>query len=81
MEIKICIGSACHLKGSYQVVSRLKELVIINDLEKHVELKSDFCLGQCGDGVSIMIEDDPVYSVKLENLDNFFNEKVMQEVR
>ena len=32
-EIHICIGSACHVKGSYQVVQRFKELVAERGLE------------------------------------------------
>ena len=24
MEIKVCIGSSCHLRGSYEVIEKLK---------------------------------------------------------
>lgn len=51
-EIHICIGSACHVKGSYQVVQRFKELVAERGLENEVELMGTFCLDACSDGVA-----------------------------
>ena len=27
MEIKVCIGSSCHLRGSYEVIEKLKQLI------------------------------------------------------
>ena len=27
MVINVCIGSACHLKGSYNIVSELQEMI------------------------------------------------------
>ncbi len=38
--IEICIGSACHLKGSYNVIQDMKRLIAEHQLEEKVELKS-----------------------------------------
>ena len=27
MIIKVCVGSSCHLKGSYDVIQKLKEII------------------------------------------------------
>ena len=27
MTIKVCVGSSCHLKGSYDVIEKLKEVI------------------------------------------------------
>lgn len=74
--IEICIGSACHLKGSYQVIQRMKELLEENKLTDHVELKSSFCLGACGKGVSIRLKGEQVYSIQLDALDDFFETEI-----
>ena len=47
MKISVCIGSSCHLRGSYDIIQRLKELVARDHLEDQVELSAAFCLGQC----------------------------------
>ena len=53
MVITICVGSACHLKGSQKVIETLQKLVAERELEKKVELKAGFCLGKCAECVKI----------------------------
>ena len=72
MQVKVCIGSACHLKGSYDVINGLKRKIAENQLEGKVELKASFCLGKCSDAVSIQIDDLPVQSISMSTIDNFF---------
>lgn len=78
--IEICIGSACHLKGSYQVIQEIKELLERNKLTSKVELKSSFCLGSCGEGVSIRVNGEKIYSIDASQVESFFNEKVLSEL-
>lgn len=75
--VEICIGSACHLKGSYLVIKKFKELLEEQQLTSKIELKSSFCLGACGDGVSIRINGTDIYSINPETVDEFFTEKVL----
>ncbi len=74
--IEICIGSACHLKGSYQVIQEMKRLLQENGMTTQVELKSAFCIGQCGEGVSVRLNGDKVHKVQVEEIENFFNEHI-----
>lgn len=57
MTVKICIGSSCHLKGSYEVVEAMKELLRKYDVEDLVELQASFCMGHCAEGVMMSAED------------------------
>lgn len=57
MVIKICVGSSCHLKGSYDVVEAMKSLVKKYAVEDKIELQASFCLGNCAKGVSVLAED------------------------
>lgn len=75
--IEICIGSACHLKGSYHVIQKLRELIEKNNLTTKVELKSAFCLGACGDGVSIRVNNDKIYSINMEEVETFFYSEIL----
>lgn len=57
MIVKICVGSSCHLKGSYDVVQGMKEMLLKYDVEELIELQASFCLGRCAEGVATRIEE------------------------
>ena len=57
MEITVCIGSSCHLKGSRDVVAILQRLIDLNGLKDQIELKGAFCMGECAqNGVCVCID-------------------------
>ena len=74
MEIKVCVGSACHLKGSYDVIETIQNYLKNSHLESEIQLKASFCLGQCTKNVSILI-DDELNSVNKENVIDKIREK------
>ncbi|MCT4594530.1 MAG: (2Fe-2S) ferredoxin domain-containing protein [Anaeromicrobium sp.] len=76
MEISICVGSACHLKGSQRVIKRLQELVKMKNLEDKIVIKASFCLGECNDYVSVKVRDE-ISSVNESTVDEFFYENVL----
>ena len=80
MKIMICVGSTCHLCGSKKVVSRFQELVEEHHVRADVELAGKFCMGKCGEAVSVMI-DETVYAVKPEEVDEFFAKEVLSRIR
>lgn len=75
--IHVCIGSACHLKGSYHVIHRLQEIIEERKLEDQVLVKAAFCLGECTTGVSVKVNEGAVVSVNEENVDDFFDKFVV----
>ena len=79
MKITVCIGSACHIKGSRQVVEQLQELISRNNLGAHVELSGSFCMDQCQQGVCVKV-DGHIHSVMPENVTEFFETYVLAEV-
>ena len=79
MKITVCIGSSCHIKGSRQVVERLRYLIGENNLGDKVELSGVFCMGKCQQGVCVTVGDD-FYSVTPETADEFFSEEIMARV-
>lgn len=71
MEIKICIGSACHLKGSYDVIKNCQNYIRSNQLESKIDLKSAFCLGRCSEAVSVQVNGSEVFSITPDTTDGF----------
>lgn len=80
MLIQVCIGSACHLKGSYDIINYLKQEIQAEGLENQITLKASFCLGKCSEAVSVQVNDDPVMSVSPDTVETFFNTVVKESL-
>jgi NADH-quinone oxidoreductase subunit E len=71
--IKICVGTACHVKGSDKILSALYEKLSLNDKERTTTdmlftVETVSCLGACVLAPVIVINDQvhgQVYSVKV----------------
>lgn len=79
MKVTVCIGSSCHIKGSRQVVEKLKNLIEENKLEEKVDLGGTFCLGKCQQGVCVNV-DEEFHSVSPETVDEFFKNEIAGKV-
>lgn len=82
MIIQICIGSACHLKGSEKLVELFQKAIEEHRLENEITLAGSFCTGKCNRvGVTITIDDEIYPGVTPETFAEFFNEKVLKRIR
>ena len=82
MTVLICVGSSCHLKGSYDIIELMKARLIKEGLEDEVNLKGTFCLGKCGiAGVSIQVDEQIITGVTKDNFDDVFNKHILSKVR
>ena len=79
MEIKVCIGSSCHLRGSYEVIEKLKALIAENSLEGKVNLAASFCLGKCGEGVTCTLDGEFLDGVTPETVESIFKKKILNK--
>ena len=77
MNICVCVGSSCHLKGSYDVIQMMKENLEKNNLTDKVNLSAAFCLGKCTHGVSVKIDDEIITGWNTDSFDSLFQEKVL----
>lgn len=80
IRISICVGSSCHLKGSYQIIQIFQELIKRNKLGNKVELKASFCLGRCTKGVSVKVDEEFVDELTISNAEEKFKEYVCKKV-
>ena len=76
-ELKVCIGSACHLKGSYDVIEGFKKLIMDNGVEDKISLKAAFCLGHCTEAVSVEKWDGNILSVSKDNIEEVFKNQIL----
>ncbi len=78
MDVQICVGSSCHLKGSYNVIRAFQRLVNEYGLQDAIELKAAFCMGHCTEGVSTMFGDEFVGNVTPENAVEVFRKYALE---
>lgn len=70
MEINVCIGSACHLKGSYDVIKEFQKWIKHYNLEDKIILKGAFCLNHCTEAVSVKV-DEEIHSLQENKVHEF----------
>jgi len=82
VNVSICVGSSCHLKGSYDVIEKFRHEVAERHLESAVELKAAFCLGKCAyDGVTIKVEEKIITGVTVENIPSLFDKEILPLIK
>lgn len=72
-KLYVCIGSACHLKGSYNVICNLQSLIEERALGDLLQVEAVFCLGCCTRAVSVRVGDGEVHSVSASDTAAFFD--------
>jgi NADH:ubiquinone oxidoreductase subunit E len=77
LTLYVCVGSACHIKGSYNILNTFQQAIEEHNLSERVELKAVFCLGHCTESVSVKIDESQVYSVSGVTARSFFENEVM----
>ncbi len=81
MTVLVCVGSSCHLKGSYEIIELMKAAIQEHNLADKVTLKATFCLGKCGiAGVSIKVDNEIITGVTPENFEDIFAKHILNNL-
>ena len=78
IDICVCVGSSCHIKGSNPVVVKMKELIAEYNMADQIELRASFCMGECRDGVCIAIDGKKIKNVCASNVGEIFEKEIVQ---
>lgn len=81
VEITVCVGSSCHVRGSYGVAEAFKKEIATRALEDKVALKADFCMGDCVNGVCVKIQGEKTTHVTPEQVPAMMEERVLPLVK
>ncbi len=77
--ITVCVGSACHLKGSHQIIDYFKDAIKDAHLDREVELKGTFCMDKCTEGVNILIDEDLFHANSVDDARQIFDTEILQK--
>lgn len=72
MVVKVCVGSSCHLRGSYDVIEEMKRLIKKYGVEDKIDLQATFCVGNCTHGVSVLADEAIVHDANKDNCEELF---------
>lgn len=82
VSVQVCVGSSCHLKGSYDVVQKFQEKMEEEKLDGKLDLAGSFCFGKCNrTGVTVAVNEKVIAGVTVEGFDSFWKEYVVPELR
>ncbi|MFR0980779.1 MAG: (2Fe-2S) ferredoxin domain-containing protein [Holdemania filiformis] len=76
VTVEVCIGSACYVKGSNEVVTILQELIKEKGWEDQVNVKGAFCMQVCTQGLGLRVNGKQLLGVGLHNV----KEVLLQEI-
>lgn len=80
LQVNICVGSSCHMKGSYQIIKLFENEIKKRSLESKIELKAAFCLGNCTKGVTVKVEDVFIEGLTISNAKEKFQEYIISRL-
>jgi NADH:ubiquinone oxidoreductase subunit E len=77
----LCMGSACHQMGVYEVLPQLQELIKTHELEDIIELKGSFCLETCSHGIVMKFSDQTFLDISPQNVESIFVREILPVIR
>ncbi len=79
VELNVCVGTSCHLNGSYNVVQTFEQLIEEYSLHDEIEFRANFCMKQCqNQGVSVAVDGED-YRVEPEKAGEFFENIILKK--
>lgn len=82
MNIQVCVGSSCHLKGSAEIVDLMMDEISKNVLDDVVSLSGSFCVGKCNRyGVTVIVDGEIHTGITVNNFHQFFKEKILDVIK
>lgn len=76
VNIKICIGTSCYLKGSYDIFKAVDKKIKDNNLEDKVSLEATFCLENCTSSPAVEINGKTIDNADKEKVCNLLDQLV-----
>ncbi len=77
----LCMGSACHQLGVYEVLPKLQGLMSKYEINNRVELKGCFCLETCSSGIVMKFKDHHFINISPQNLEDKFIQEILPMIK
>ena len=79
-NLYLCMGSACHQLGVYEVLPKLQNMISEYKLEDTIELKGSFCLESCSDGIVMKYKNQVFLKINPDNIEQKFQDEILPSI-
>ncbi len=79
-NLYLCMGSACHQLGVYEVLPKLQALMTEYNIDQKVELKCSFCLETCSSGIAMKFRDLHFINISHQNIEDKFLKEILPAI-
>jgi len=73
LEVRVCVGSSCHIRGGTNTLRALESLIQKSDLAGRILLKADLCLENCLQAPNVVVDGEIHGGVTPDKVEEFFN--------
>ena len=81
VDVAVCVGTSCYLKGSYNLLQGLLRLIKEHKVEDRVSVGATFCLERCSQGPNIRVNEDIISGVTEETLPTIFQRNILSQLK
>lgn len=74
VNVKICIGTSCYLKGSYDIFKAVDRKIKERNLEDKVSLEATFCLENCTSSPAVEVNGNIVENADAERIERLIDQ-------
>jgi NADH:ubiquinone oxidoreductase subunit E len=78
VNVTVCVGSSCHVRGSRAVLKRFAEVIKAEHLENEVVLLGSFCMERCGETMNWRFNEEDISSENLEDAEKTLRNKLVE---
>lgn len=80
IQVKVCVGSSCHIRGGAKTLKVLKSLIDAHDLSDQVDLIADLCLDGCIRAPNVVVDGTIFGGITPDKAEKFFAECIAAKV-
>jgi NADH:ubiquinone oxidoreductase subunit E len=80
VEVKVCVGSSCHVRGGAMTLKALKSLIESHDIAGMVDLRADLCLDNCLHAPNVVVDGTLFGGVTPDRAEQFFKDNILSRI-
>ena len=81
VEITVCVGSCCHVRGSRDMLKRFAEIIKVENREDEVALVGSFCMERCGEGMNWKFGGEDITSANVDEAEETLRGKLAETIQ
>jgi len=77
LEVRVCVGSSCHIRGGTGTLRALEALIQKSQMAGRIELKADLCLENCLQAPNVVVNGEIHGGVTPDRAEEFFASHIL----